>query len=284
MERGYGAPVGRIEERTVEVDGVEIFFREVAGDGAPAVFVHGNPTSSEIWVPFLERMPGPAVALDLPGWGRSARPPGLDYSMQGLAAQVDRFLAAIAIEAYRLVVQDWGSLALIGAQRHPDRVARLVVFNSVPLLPGYRWHWMARWFWRRRGLGELFNAAANRPAIKQLSRQGTADRSPLSDDYLDLIWSNWDRSMSRAMLTLYRSADPAALEAAGARLGELRCPALVVWGDRDPNIQPRFGRLYAERLPNAELVALPDAAHWPWLDRPEVIDQVVDFLDEETPA
>jgi pimeloyl-ACP methyl ester carboxylesterase len=268
-----------IEERTIEVDGIEVFFREVPGDGPPAVFVHGNPTNSQIWVPFLERISGPAVALDLPGWGRSARPSDLDYTMHGLAEQVDRFLAILGIEGYRLVVQDWGSLALIGAQRDPDRVQRLVVFNSVPLLPGYRWHWMARWFWRRPGLGELFNAAANRPAIKQLSRQGTADRTPLPDDYLDLIWSHWDRGMSRAMLALYRSADSGALEAAGSRLGELRCPALVVWGDRDPNLAPRFGRDYAERLPNAEMMVLPDAGHWPWLDRPDVIDRVVDFLD-----
>lgn len=241
--------MSRIQERTIDVDDVRVFFREVPGEGEPTVFVHGNPTSSQIWIPFLERLTRPGLALDLPGWGASARPPDLDYSMQGLAALVQRFLDVLGVTRHRLVVQDWGSLALIAAQRHADRIERLVVFNCVPLLPGYRWHWMARWFWRRRGLGEVFNAAASRPAIKQLSRQGTADRKPLPDPYVDMIWSSWDRAMSRAMLALYRSADPDALEEAGSRLAQLRCPALVIWGDRDPNIQPRFGRLYAERLP-----------------------------------
>jgi pimeloyl-ACP methyl ester carboxylesterase len=40
-------------------------------------------------------------------------------------------------------------LVLIGAQRRPELIERLVVINSVPLLPGYRWHWIAQ-LWRRR--------------------------------------------------------------------------------------------------------------------------------------
>jgi pimeloyl-ACP methyl ester carboxylesterase len=60
-----------IETGTVMVDGVSTFFRRVKGDGPPAVFVHGNPSHSEDWQPFLERIGGPALAFDLPGWGRS---------------------------------------------------------------------------------------------------------------------------------------------------------------------------------------------------------------------
>ncbi len=65
------------------VDGVSTFFRRVPGEGPPVVFVHGNPTHSEDWQPFLERIPGPALAFDLPGWGRSARPSPaeFDYSV-----------------------------------------------------------------------------------------------------------------------------------------------------------------------------------------------------------
>jgi pimeloyl-ACP methyl ester carboxylesterase len=49
-------------------------------------------------------------------------------------------------------------------------------------------------------------------------------------------------------------------------------------GSDDPYLPVRFGRLYAERLPNAELRELPGAGHWPWIDRPEAIDEVVRFL------
>ena len=80
------------------------------------------------------------------------------------------------------------------------------------------------------------------------------------------------------MLALYRSADPERLAAAGAALAGIEAPALVIWGPQDPYIPGSFGRAYAERLPNAELVELEGAGHWPWLDRPEVIDRVARFV------
>ena len=105
------------------------------GEGTPTVYCHGNPTHGEDWVPFLERG-GPAVAIDMPGWGRSDRPDParFDYSMYGLSAFLERCLDELGVERRKLVVHDWGALALIGAQRRPELVERLVVINAVPLL------------------------------------------------------------------------------------------------------------------------------------------------------
>jgi pimeloyl-ACP methyl ester carboxylesterase len=273
--------VARIEEATVTVDGVRVFCRRVSGDGAPTVFVHGNPTHSEDWVPFLERMSGPAIAPDLPGWGRSDRPRDFDYTMHGLARFLDRCLDELEVREHRLVVHDWGVLALIRAQREPETVLGLVVINAVPLLPGYRWHPIAR-LWRRRGVGELLNLTATRPGAALLLRQATPDRRPMPREFVNSMWQYRQRGTGRPTLRLYRSADPELLEAAGSRLGELTCPALVVWGARDPFLPAELGRRYAERLRNGELVELPDAAHWPWLDRPDVIDRVVAFLEADS--
>jgi pimeloyl-ACP methyl ester carboxylesterase len=242
------------------------------------VFVHGNPTHSEDWLPFIAKMRGPAVALDLPGWGRTERPRH-GYTMHGLASFFERFLAAAGISRHKLVVHDWGSLALIGAQRHPEQLERLVIINSVPLLAGYRWHWIAR-IWRRRLIGELFNATTSRPGMALVLRQARGDRSPMPDRFVDSIADRFDRETRRAVLTLYRSAPEPALAAAGAGLDRIECPALVVWGGRDPYLPPRFGSLYAERIPNAELVALPDAGHWPWVDDESVVSRVVGFLED----
>jgi pimeloyl-ACP methyl ester carboxylesterase len=41
----------------------------------------------------------------------------------------------------------------------------------------------------------------------------------------------------------------------------------------------RFGRAYADRLPNAELLEFDRAGHWPCLDRPEIVDHTLEFLD-----
>ena len=269
-----------VEQRVVRVDGVRTFYRCLPGEGAPAVFVHGNPTHSEAWLPFLERMSGPAIALDLPGWGFSETPDRarFDYSMHGLGRFVGRFLEALEVAEHSLVVDDWGAVALIDAQARPALVRRLVLINTVPLLPGYRWHWVADRLWRRPLLGELANLTTTRASLRLLSRQASPGRRALPEDFLDLIWRGRRPGTWPALLDLYRSADPDRLAAAGSRLGELSCPALVVWGRADPYIPARFGRAYAERLPAAELVELERAGHWPWLDRPEIIDRVVAFL------
>jgi pimeloyl-ACP methyl ester carboxylesterase len=271
--------VGRIEERFVEVDGVRVFAREVPGDGSPAVFVHGNPNDSRMWVHFLERIRAPALAFDLPGFGRSDRPApeAFDYSMHSYASFVDRLLDLLEIDRHRLVVHDWGIVGLLAALRAPQRVERLALVNCVPVLPGYRWHWVAR-MWRRRGVGELFIAATTKPAMRLVLRPARPRMRPMPPGFVDRIWQHWDRGTMRAVLRLYRSADTRALAAAGERLGELRCPALVVWGRRDPYLPAGFGRAYAERLPSAELIELDDAGHWPWLDRPDLIPRVLDFV------
>ncbi len=278
--------VASIETGTVMVDGVSTFFRRVQGAGPPTVFVHGNPTHSEDWQPFLERIQGPALAFDLPGWGRSARPSPaeFDYSMDGLARFTNRFLQRMAVEDHSLVVHDWGALALIGAQEEPERIRRLVLLNAVALLPGYRWHRTAR-VWRTRGLGELSNRIWTRRLLDLGLRESRGDWSRHDPAFVDMVWDHLDSRTFDAILRLYRSAPPDRLAAAGARLETIKAPALVVWGMRDRYIPGRFGAAYAARLPNSELVELADGGHWPWIDAPEVVDRVIRFLatDEDFP-
>jgi len=268
-----------ITERKVVVDGIEVLLRERSGEGIPAVFVHGNPTSSSDWIPFMERIDGPALAFDLPGFGRSGRPDParFDHSLTAYADFTEHLLDELVDGPYGLVVHDWGGLALVTAQRHPERVRRLVAMNTVPYNAGYRWHWLAR-VWRRRGLGELLNATKSRFAIKQLTRLARPGHRPLPDSMLDEINSNWDRGMSRAVLGLYRSADPDVLAAAGRRLDDLACPALILWATGDPYIGAEQGRWYEAALPDARLELIDDAGHWLWLDRPEVVDKVAAHL------
>ena len=269
----------RIEEGALTVDGVEAFYRRAEGEGTPTVYCHGNPTHSDDWLPFLERG-GPAIALDMPGWGRSARPDParFDYTMHGLSDFLYRCLDQLGIDRHNLVVHDWGSLALIGAQRRPEQVERLVIANSVPLLPGYRWHWIARYIWRRRLIGELVNATTTKASMALIMRQARGDRGAMPPEFVEMIWRCWNKGTSRAVLELYRDADPDRLAEAGKDLGALTCAALVLWGDRDPYFSTDFARKFAERLPNAELKLLHGAGHWPWIDDPGTVNCVLKFL------
>jgi pimeloyl-ACP methyl ester carboxylesterase len=281
--------VSRCSDHTAKVGGVSVFWRSapaphaqgVSGDGdlaprAVNLYLHGVPSSSVEWLAFLER--GGGVAVDLPGFGRSGKPAWLAYTISEYEVFIERFLAEIEAERVNLVVHDWGAVGLAFAQRHPERVGRLVIINSVPLLPGYRWHRIAR-LWRTPRVGELAMRATGRPVLRLLTRESNVTPGPMPEQWLASVYEHLDEGTRRAILRLYRSSPPAALEAAGARLGQLRMPALVAWGMRDPYIPARFGREYAQALGGgAELLELADAGHWPWLDRPELIDRVVDFL------
>lgn len=270
---------GAIEELELVLDGVRVFYRRVQGEGTPVVYCHGNPTHGEDWLPFMERNGAPSIAIDMPGWGRSDRPDPsrFDYSMSGLSAFLERCLDELGIAERKLVVHDWGSLALIGAQRRPQLIERLVALNAVPLLPQYRWHWVAQ-IWRRRPLGEIANATTTRASMALTMRQARGDRSAMPAEFVDTIWRHWDKGTSRAVLSLYRHADPDRLAAAGANLGCIDCPALVLWGDRDPYLPARFGEAYADVLPNGRYEAIQGAGHWPWIDDPAVVARVDEFL------
>jgi pimeloyl-ACP methyl ester carboxylesterase len=267
-----------IEESELRIDGVRVFYRRVAGEGTPTVYCHGNPTHSGDWLPFMERG-GPAIAIDMPGWGRSDRPAParFDYSMYGLSAFLERCLEELGVERRKLVVHDWGALALIGAQRRPDLLERLVVIDSVPLLPGYRWHWIAQ-LWRRRPVGELLNRTTTRSGFELLMRQASGDRRPMPREFTEMIWEHWDRGTQQAVLALYRHADPDRLALAGKDLGRLKCPSLVLWGDRDPYLPTRFAEAYAAALPDSELEVVSGAGHWPWVDDARLVGRIHDFV------
>ena len=82
-----------IQTHTGELDGEPVYWREgpTPDDRSPVLYVHGVPTSSDDWVPFLERTGG--VAPDLPGFGRTSKRGDLDYSIAGIDRFVERFLA-----------------------------------------------------------------------------------------------------------------------------------------------------------------------------------------------
>jgi pimeloyl-ACP methyl ester carboxylesterase len=266
-----------VSDRNATIGTMPVFWREapVAESVPTPLYVHGVPTNSDDWLPFLQRTGG--LAPDLPGFGRSGKAGNLDYTIEGYADFIERYLDLVSVDRVSLVMHDWGSVALAFAQRHPERVARLVLVNAIPFLSGYRWHRTAR-IWRTPLLGELTMGVTTRAVMRFSTREARPGREPMSDAWLDTVFDHFDQGTQRAILRLYRSSSPDVLAAAGARLQTLTMPALVLWGQADPYIPARFARAFAQALGDAELLELEDAGHWPWLDRPDTIDRVADFL------
>ncbi|HEX5309322.1 MAG TPA: alpha/beta hydrolase [Solirubrobacteraceae bacterium] len=273
-----------IEEHSGEIEGPEgalgVFWRSAPAanrQAAPVLYIHGVPTSSDDWLPFLRRSGG--LAPDLPGFGRSAKPGYLRFTIEEYGDFIERFLDHLKIERVRMLVHDWGAVGLAFAQRHPERIERLTITNAVPLLPDYHWHRIAR-IWRTPVLGELAMGATTRRTLGLLTREANATPGPLPAEWIDSVLAHFDQGTQRAILRLYRSSPSETLAAAGRELSRLLVPVQVVWGMRDPYIPARFATAYAEVFADSKLVEIEDAGHWWWLDRPEAIAQVTDFLTD----
>jgi pimeloyl-ACP methyl ester carboxylesterase len=197
---------------------------------------------------------------------------------------VEEFLDALGFDEVAIVGHGWGAaMGLIFAQRHPDRVTRLVLIDAVPLLEGFQWPAMVRW-WRRPGAGELLMGSVNRWLLARILRRGSARSEAWPDARVDAAWDQFDQGTQRAILRLHRSVDERALAGAGNGLETLHQPALVIWGDQDPWLAPTFADAYGRRLPLVTVQHIPGAGHWPWLDQPELAERLAAFAADGSQA
>jgi pimeloyl-ACP methyl ester carboxylesterase len=269
----------RVDEHTIQVAGSPTFYRRATNAGTPILYLHGVPTSSDDWVEALAHTGG--LAPDLPGFGRSGKAGNLDYSIDGLAGFVELLLSELEIERVTLVAHDWGAaVGLAFAARHPGRVERAALLNPLPLGPGFRWSRLARAV-RTPVLGELVMGSVNHRLLGRSLRRASASPDAWPQARIDAIWDQFDQGTQRAVLRLHRSTDDARVLAAGTELSGLTGPALVLWGERDPGPDTEVARRWAEQLPQASFEPAAAAGHWPWLDRPELIERVGAFLSPE---
>ena len=242
-----------------EIDGLPVSWLREPGEDPPVLYVHGVPDSAELWTPFLRLTGG--IAVDLPGFGESGKPAQWPYSLDGYARFLPALLDDLRIDRVRLVAHDWGAAALTLA----GRIERLVAIDVLPLLPGHRWHWVAR-AWRTPGLGELGMGFTGRTLLRRLGG--------LSAPHADEVLRHFDHGTQRAILKLYRAE-----RVVTAPLEAVTAPALVVWGERDRYVDPAWAERIAAALGGpAEVEIVPGAGHWPWLDRPELVQRIARYL------
>jgi len=252
------------------------------------VFVHGNPGSCTDWTGLVGAVGehGRAVAFDMPGFGRAQKPRDFDYQVGAYADFIQGALAELGIERVHLVVHDFGGpFGLLWGLQHADAWASVVLIN-VGILPGYKWHTMAK-RWRKPVLGELVQAWIPRSAWRRAMAR--ANPRGLPAEFVDKMYDEYDRGTRRAVLKLYRAtpdADTPGMESVqeqvGAEMAKLHKPALVVWGAKDPFLSVDYAERQREFFAVEDVVILPESSHWPFQDDPRRdAEVVVPFLREQ---
>jgi pimeloyl-ACP methyl ester carboxylesterase len=280
-------------ERRITVAGLSSPVIEAGPEGAreAVVFVHGNPGSCTDWTGLVAAVGehGRAVAFDMPGFGRAQKPRDFDYQVGAYADFIQGALAELGIERVHLVVHDFGGpFGLLWGLQHADAWASVVLIN-VGILPGYKWHTMAK-RWRRPVLGELVQAWIPRSAWRRAMAR--ANPKGLPAEFVDKMYDEYDRGTRRAVLKLYRATPDAdtpgmenVQEQVGMEMAKLHKPALVVWGAKDPFLSVDYAERQREFFAVEDVVILPESSHWPFQDDPgRVAEVVVPFLRERLSA
>lgn len=241
------------------------------------VFLHGVPTSADIWAPVLERTGG--IALDLPGFGRSDKGGHLDYSVHGLAGATAELIDDLELGTVALIGHDWGAvIALELAASRPEQVIRVVLIDPLALLGDYAWPLPAR-VWRTPGVGELAMGSITRRLLARSLRHRAANPQTWSEPRVNAAWEQFDQGTQRAILRLHRTTSPDHLAQLAPFLAETDIAALVLYGEREATRPREDAQRVAALLPHATVQEVPGAGHWPWLEQPEAVETIAAFLE-----
>jgi 3-oxoadipate enol-lactonase len=245
---------------------------DIAGDGAPVVFVHAGICDSRMWdpqwAPFTAAYQ--AVRLDLRGFGRSPLPPEPYSHGRDLVTVLER----LGTGPVALVAASYGGgVALEVAVARPDLVAALVLADAA--LPGHAWSEEVRASWVEE---EAALERGDLDAAVEVNLRMWVDGRRLPGAVDPTVRQRVGEMQRRAFELQVPVGDQADEEAlvpdVAVRLGEIRAPTLVVVGEEDVTDFHDIAERLAREIPDGRHVSIAAAAHLPSLERPDVFNEL----------
>jgi haloalkane dehalogenase len=239
------------EPRYREVDGLRLAHVE-EGEGAPVLFLHGEPTWSFLWrhlIPPVRDAGFRAIAPDMVGFGRSDKPLDLSwYSYDRHVDYAETLLSDLDLREATLVVHDWGGpIGLRLAVEHPERIDRLVILDT-GLFTGHQ------------RMTDAWQAFADFTARTEDLPVGMLVRGGCHTDPGETVIAAYEApypdAASKAGARAFPGLIPRTPDAPGAATGrrvldalrEDRRPTLMLWGDSDPVLPPAVGERFAASI------------------------------------
>ena len=289
--QGKGTPMNHPTlYRTIQIDGLSIFYREAGPKDAPTILLlHGVPSSSRMFEPLFVRLADRyhLIAPDYPGFGHSdwPDPKKFAYTFDHYAEIMNHFTEALVLSRYTLYMQDYGGpvgfrMALV----HPERVEALIVQDAVAHNEGLGENWKTRRaFWADR--------AANETALRTnllslaVTRTRHVGNDPSVERYDPDLWTDEFYFLNRPGQAEIQSdifydyrTNVDAYPKWQAWMRKTQPRLLVIWGKYDLSFDPGEPERYRKDVPNAGVHVL-DAGHFA-LDTAadEIAGFVRDFL------
>jgi pimeloyl-ACP methyl ester carboxylesterase len=243
------------------------------GSGFPVLFIHGMPTSGQLWNGIIEKLRTQFTchAVDLPGLGRTPRATNGPQQLDALASQIEQIRVEQGIEKWHVVGHDAGAaIAVQYAYRFPQHVDHLALLSPA-VFPELKPFHLFR-ILRTPVLGELFAPVVSaifwRVAMRRALKQQPADFSGVVREFhapFSGPWGAW------RLMSVTRWGNPAeVLAALPEMLPQLLMPTLIFQGSHDPAIPEGFARRASALIPQSKCVMV-DSGHFIPLNNPEVV-------------
>jgi pimeloyl-ACP methyl ester carboxylesterase len=285
-----------ITYRTVEVDSLNIFYREAGRADAPTLLLlHGFPSAGQMFrdlIPLLaDRFH--LVAPDLPGFGQSDMPSrdSFRYTFDNLAEAIGRFIDVIGLKQFAIYIFDYGApVGLRIAAKHPERITAIISQNGNAYEEGLSEGWNPiQAYWREP-------TQANRDALRSFLApettrfqytHGVSDPSLVSPDGCSLddhYLARPGAHEAQLDLLLDYASNVALYSDFHAYFRNHQPPLLAAWGKNDPFFLPAGAEAFKRDIPNAD-VRFFDTGHFALETHSAEIAAVIrDFLDRALPV
>jgi pimeloyl-ACP methyl ester carboxylesterase len=257
----------------------------VRGAGYPVLFIHGIPTSGQLWSGVVDRLAPRFTchAVDLPGLGKSPKSAHGLNQLAALAESLERIRIEQNIEKWHVVGHDAGAaIAVHYAHQFPHRVERLALL-SPSLFPELKPFHLFRVL-RCPMVGELLAPMVNLLFWKVVMRYALGEKLAA----LDAVAQDFSAPFSGVfgpwrLMKILRFGNPAeVLRAIPAMLPQLRMPTLVLHGSHDPAVPRSFAERAGASIPNARVVMV-EAGHFIPLNNPTVVAwEILSFFNGST--
>jgi haloalkane dehalogenase len=249
------------------------------GEGAPVVFMHGEPTWSYLWrnvIPPVRDAGFRCLAPDLVGFGGSDKPTDIDwYTYERHVAMAAALLEDEDVRGATMVVHDWGGpIGLRLAVDHPERIDRLVILDT-GLFTG------------RQRMTKAWQAFRDFVARTEDLPVGFLVRGACKNDPGDEVIAAYDAPFpsapSKAGARAFPLLIPLSPESPGAEAGarvqsalrEDRRPTLMLWADSDPVLPPEVGERFASAIGRPPPRPIENASHFLQEDQGPLIGTLI---------
>jgi pimeloyl-ACP methyl ester carboxylesterase len=276
--------------KTVNVDGLEIFYREAGDQSSPKlVLLHGFPASSHQYrnlIPALaERFH--VIAPDYPGFGNSDMPDPatFSYTFDRTSEIIESFLEKVGFTRFGLYVQDYGGpVGFRIVTRQPEWLEWLIIQNTNAYEVGFApvWDGLRGAYWKTRApeAERPLEAFLQAETVKLVYTHGHADPALISPDNWNMDLHFLDRPGARQIQLdfFYDYRTNVALYPQWQKFLRERQPRTIIfWGQDDIFFTREGGEAYLTDLPNAELHRL-NSGHFAVEDcLPQIVDGMTRF-------